>query len=102
MPEQQEERKIFYDADLNIEAYSLCGIVQRFPKHFHDYYVIGLVEKGSRHLWCRDREYDLAAGDIVLFNPREAHFCTPLNGERMDQIVCRSSGSRLSGRVSWQ
>lgn len=40
MPEQQEERKIFYDADLNIEAYSLCGIVQRFPKHFHDYYVI--------------------------------------------------------------
>ena len=29
MPEQQEERKIFYDADLNIEAYSLCGIVQR-------------------------------------------------------------------------
>lgn len=100
MPEQQEERKIFYDADLDIEAYSLCGIVQRFPKHFHDYYVIGLVEKGSRHLWCRDREYDLAAGDIVLFNPREAHFCAPLNGERLDYRAVNIKPEVMEAAVS--
>ena len=67
---EQEQRHVYYDTDLKIEAYHLTGIVQPFPNHFHDYYVIGFVEGGRRHLWCRDREYDLSAGDLVLFNPR--------------------------------
>ena len=52
---EQEQRHVYYDTDLKIEAYHLTGIVQPFPNHFHDYYVIGFVEGGRRHLWCRDR-----------------------------------------------
>lgn len=55
-----------YDGDLEIETYRLSGIVQKFPNHFHDCYVIGLMIGGGRHLWCRGAEYDLSAGDIVL------------------------------------
>lgn len=65
---EQEQRHVYYDTDLKIEAYHLTGIVQPFPNHFHDYYVIGFVEGGRRHLWCRDREYDLSAG----YTPRAA------------------------------
>lgn len=43
---------LYYDADLQIEAYHLYGIVQKFPNHFHDSYVIGFIEGGKRHLWC--------------------------------------------------
>ena len=81
---EQEQRHVYYDRDLNIEAYNLGGIVQKFPNHFHDYYVIGFVEGGKRHLWCKGQEYDLAAGDLVLFNPRDKHYCAPINGEILD------------------
>lgn len=81
---EQEQRHVYYDRDLDIEAYNLSGIVQKFPNHFHEYYVIGFVEGGRRHLWCKDREYDLSAGDLILFNPRDNHYCAPLNGEILD------------------
>ena len=84
MPQEQEQRHVYYDSDLNIEAYNLSGIVQKFPNHFHEYYVIGFIEGGRRHLWCRDREYDLSHGDLILFNPRETHRCAPINGEILD------------------
>ncbi|MBC3796127.1 AraC family transcriptional regulator [Acetobacterium tundrae] len=84
MAQVQEQRHVYYDRDLEIEAYNLSGIIQKFPNHFHEYYVIGFVEGGSRHLWCKNREYDVATGDLLLFNPRDNHFCAPINGEILD------------------
>lgn len=84
MHREQEQRHVYYDHDLGIEAYNLSGIVQKFPNHFHDYYVIGFVEGGKRHLWCKGREYDLTSGDLILFNPRDNHYCAPINGEILD------------------
>lgn len=84
MNREREQRHIYYDNDLGIEAYNLSGIVQKFPNHFHDYYVIGFVEGGKRHLWCKGQEYDLAQGDLILFNPRDNHFCAPINGDVLD------------------
>lgn len=84
MPQEQEQRHVYYDHDIKIEAYNLSGIVQKFPNHFHEYYVIGFVEGGSRHLWCRNQEYDVASGDLILFNPHDNHCCAPLNGEILD------------------
>lgn len=80
----QEQRHIYYDADLGIEAYQLKGIVQKFPNHFHECYVIGFVEGGKRHLWCKGKEYDLKEGDLILLNPRDNHYCAPINGEILD------------------
>lgn len=84
MTREQEQRHVYYDYDLEIEAYNLSGIVQKFPNHFHEYYVIGFVEGGKRHLWCKGAEYDLTVGDLILFNPRDNHFCAPINGELLD------------------
>jgi AraC-like DNA-binding protein len=84
MLEKQEQRHVYYDSDLQIEAYQLSGIVQKFPNHFHEYYVIGFVEGGKRHLWCKGQEYDVSAGDLLLFNPRDNHYCAPLNGDILD------------------
>lgn len=81
---EQEQRHVYYDRELDIEAYQLSGIVQKFPNHFHEYYVIGFIEGGKRHLWCKNREYDLSAGDLILFNPRDNHFCAPLDGTVLD------------------
>lgn len=84
MPQDQEQRHVYYDHDLKIEAYNLSGIVQKFPNHFHDYYVIGFIEGGRRHLWCKGKEYDTSPGDLILFNPRDNHYCAPIDGENLD------------------
>lgn len=84
MLQEQEQRHVYYDRDLDIGAYNLSGIVQKFPNHFHEYYVIGFIEGGKRHLWCKGKEYDTSAGDLILFNPRDNHYCAPVNGELLD------------------
>lgn len=84
MSRNQEQRHVYYDHDIGVEAYQLSGVVQKFPNHFHDFYVIGFIEGGRRHLWCKGREYDLSAGDLVLFNPRDNHFCAPIGEELLD------------------
>lgn len=93
-----EQRYVYYDNDLKIEAYNLKGIVQKFPNHFHEYYVIGFVEGGKRHLWCKDKEYDLSKGDLILFNPYDTHFCAPIDNDILDyravnidsEIMCKA------------
>ncbi|WP_321017549.1 AraC family transcriptional regulator, partial [Eisenbergiella porci] len=46
--------------------------------------VIGFIEGGKRHLWCKGKVYDTSAGDLILFNPRVNHYCAPVNGELLD------------------
>ncbi len=72
---KKEVRTVVYDEELRMEAYRFEGIVQPFPSHFHEHYVIGFVEKGERILSCRDREYAIEEGSIVLFNPGDSHAC---------------------------
>lgn len=79
-----ETRTICYDADLKIEAYRFEGVKQQFPNHFHDYYVIGFIEKSERSLLCRNQEYLIKPGDILLFNPGDSHTCRQISEEPLD------------------
>lgn len=81
---KKETRAIFYDEDLHIEAYRFEGITQPFPVHFHDYYVIGFIESGGRHLTCGNAEHSVGEGDILLFNPHDKHACTQADGGTLD------------------
>lgn len=40
--------------------------------------------EGKRPLWCKGWEYDLRAGDLVLFHSRDNHFCAPVDEEPLD------------------
>lgn len=73
--EKKETRSVVYDDELKIEAFRLKGIIQPFPNHFHGHYVIGFVEDGKRALSCKNKEYNIEKGDIVLFNPGDNHTC---------------------------
>ncbi|MCM1387619.1 MAG: AraC family transcriptional regulator [Bacillus sp. (in: Bacteria)] len=72
---KKEIRTVVYDDELGIEAYRFEGIVQPFPNHFHEHYVIGFVEDGERTLSCKNIEYSIGKGTIVLFNPGDNHAC---------------------------
>lgn len=81
---QNEIRTVCFDSDLSIEAYSFKGIMQNFPNHFHEYYVIGFIESGKRYLSCKNKEYTIETGDLVLFNPLDSHTCKHIGGEALD------------------
>lgn len=81
---QKEIRNVIYDGGLNVEAYSFQGIMQKFPNHFHDYYVIGFIEKGERRLTCGGRGYVTGTGDLLLLNPKLCHACEQTDGRTLD------------------
>ncbi len=94
---ENEERTVRFDNDLKIEAYHFKGIMQKFPNHFHEYYVIGFVERGHRSLTCKNREYTINAGDLLLFNPLDNHTCEQVDDQALDwrclniekDVMCR-------------
>lgn len=81
---RKEIRAVCYDEDLHLEAYRFEGIVQPFPNHFHDYYVVGFIEAGTRCLSCKNKEYTIGQGNILLFNPNDNHSCVQCDGETLD------------------
>jgi len=81
---RKEIRTVKYDAELKLEAYRFEGVMQEFPNHFHDYYVIGFIENGRRFLSCKSREYTIAPGDLLLFNPGDSHACAQCDGGALD------------------
>ena len=77
---KKEVRTVVYNEELRLEAYRFEGMVQPFSNHFHEYYVIGFVEDGGRCLSCKNQEYFIRKGDIVLFNPGDNHGCVQSDG----------------------
>ncbi|MCM1416081.1 MAG: AraC family transcriptional regulator [bacterium] len=81
---KKEVRTVVYDESLRIEAYRFEGIVQPFPNHFHEHYVIGFVENGERCLSCRNKDYTIGQGSVVIFNPRDNHACVQTDEGTLD------------------
>ena len=79
-----EKRQIYLDKELDIEAYWFYGIMQKFPNHFHEYYVIGFVEEGQRRLLCKNKDYIINPGDLVVLNPSDSHTCMQINNKALD------------------
>lgn len=79
-----ELRTARYDPELMVEAYQFQGVMQAFPSHFHEHYVVGFIERGRRKLTCRGEQTITAPGDLLLFNPGENHACEGAADQPLD------------------
>lgn len=79
-----EERRVKFDNELKIEAYEFKGIMQKFPNHFHEHYVIGFIESGKRHLTCKNNDYIIEPNDLMIFNPHDNHTCEQIDNRTLD------------------
>ena len=79
-----ELRTARYDPELMVEAYQFQGVMQAFPSHFHEHYVVGFIERGRRKLTCRGEQTVTAPGDLLLFNPGENHACEGAADQPLD------------------
>ena len=84
MTNEDEKRSVRFDRDLQIEAYRFQGVEQKFPNHFHPYYVIGLIEQGERRLFCGQMEWIVGPGDLLLFQPLASHACEAVDDQSLD------------------
>lgn len=95
------ERKIMVcDRAPGLEACRFQGITRPFPNHVHPYYVIGLVERGTRRLSCGGRTWSLGPSSLVLFAPGDSHGCIQTAGA-MDYRsfhLSREALGELTGR----
>lgn len=73
-------KTVCFDNDLHVEAYQFTGVGQNFPNHFHDYFVIGLIEVGQRHLVVNQQDYQIGPLDLLTFNPLDRHACDQIDG----------------------
>lgn len=69
-----------------LEAISLVTD-QRFPRHSHDQFGIGIFTQGAQHSWSHLGKIEAVAGDIIMVNPGEMHDGIPLDGPRSWQMV---------------
>ena len=95
---QKESRAVFYDPELQIEAYYFKGIVQAFPDHFHEHYVIGAIESGRRWALTDGEQYMVEPGDLVIFNPHAVHACRQV-GEYPLDWRCLNVGAQVMERT---
>jgi len=72
---KKEMRTAVYDDELRMDAFRFKGIAQPFPNHFHEHYVIGVVEEGKRRLTCKNNTYSIEKGSVLLLNPGDNHAC---------------------------
>ena len=102
---EQELRRVYYDPELGVEACLFQGIDQGFPEHFHTYYVIGTMDRGSREVTIAGETRRRAPGELVFFQPGEPHACRPVGEERLDwrglhvpQEVMERAAEAVTGR----
>ena len=81
---KKEHKTVAYDETLQIEAYRLDRITQPFPNHFHEYYVIGFVARGGALLTCKNQEFHVDTGSVVLFQPGDNHGRVKIDESTMD------------------
>lgn len=70
---QREWSVLHHDAELQLDALHANFTTHSFARHWHDYYVVGLVEAGAQSFWCRRATHLTPRGGLILLNPGEPH-----------------------------
>lgn len=70
---QREWSVLRHDPVLSLSSLDATFTSHAFARHWHDYYVIGLVEDGMQRFWCRRDTFITPRGGLILLNPGEAH-----------------------------
>src|SRR5579871_77320 len=56
-----------------IDALHARFVTHHYPRHSHDFFVIGLIETGAQSYWYRGTRHVTPEGQIFLVNPDEPH-----------------------------
>ncbi|MGH9856721.1 MAG: AraC family ligand binding domain-containing protein, partial [Acidobacteriota bacterium] len=68
-----------------------------FPRHFHETYVIEVVEEGRNECWCGGHIYSAGPDDILVIHPGEIHTGYPAGSTSLAYRSFYPSKSLIAG-----
>jgi AraC-like DNA-binding protein len=57
----------------NLEILRMTKSSHSFPRHWHETYVVEVVEQGINNFWCEGKTYSAGPGSILVIQPGEVH-----------------------------
>ena len=76
----QEWSQIWHNAQLDVELLQASYVRHAYPRHFHEYYVICVIERGFQSFTHQDAKHFTPPGGVILVNPGAVH-----TGEAADE-----------------
>lgn len=72
-PSRSAEWSRFYRYGDGVSALHARFVSHRYPRHSHDYFVVGLVESGAQSYTYKGARHTTPAGNVFVVNPEEIH-----------------------------
>ena len=96
MDTQKQDKATYWRAPEydDMELLNASFKLHRFPLHFHEEYVICVVEKGYHEFFFNGSLQKMQQGDLALINPGEVHGCSGID-EKGWQYRCFYPGVSL-------
>lgn len=79
MTPKREQATYWHMPEYNMEMLHARYITHRFPLHFHEEYVVGVIERGYYEFQYKRSQQRIYQGEIVLINPGEVHSGYPVD-----------------------
>ena len=76
----QEWSQIWHNPQLDVELLRASYVQHAYPRHFHEYYVLCVIERGFQSFTHQDAKYFTPPGGVILINPGAVH-----TGEAADE-----------------
>jgi AraC-like DNA-binding protein len=76
----QEWSQIWHNSRLDVELLQASHVRHAYPRHFHEYYVICVIEQGFQSFTHQDSKHFTPPGGVILINPGAVH-----TGEAADE-----------------
>jgi AraC-like DNA-binding protein len=71
---------MWHNAQLDVELLQASHVRHAYPRHFHEYYVICVIEQGFQSFTHQDARHFTPPGGVILINPGAVH-----TGEAADE-----------------
>ena len=69
--------------ELDLECIRVAHSNHFFPRHYHESYVIEVVECGRNEFWCDGKTYSARPHDIIIIHPGQMHTGYPAGPYRL-------------------
>ena len=69
----QEWSQIWHNTQLDVELLQASYVRHAYPRHFHEYYVICVIERGFQSFTHQDAKHFTPPGGVILINPGAVH-----------------------------
>jgi AraC-like DNA-binding protein len=76
----QEWSRIWHNTQLDVELLQASYVQHAYPRHFHEYYVLCVIEQGFQSFTHQDARHFTPPGGVILINPGAVH-----TGEAVDE-----------------